>query len=170
MWWQCSCGNQNHVVYMQCDSARDAELEKRDPFHCIRCHGDRPSKTRIAACTSAWEKRFRDLLDVGKELYAVHVMPWKGCGVAVDAYLPIWNIIVCHDGSSHFKELPVDRDPIAKLPKLVKDRVFDDTAQQKGFKVMRLHWKDEEQWSECISKAVAECHDRRPVYTNSYAL
>lgn len=112
---------------MQCDSARDAELENRDPFHCIRCHGDRPSKARIAACTPAGENRMRHLLDVGKELYAVYVMPWKGCGVAVDAYLTIWNTVVCHDGSSHFRELPVDRDPNAKLAKLVEDRAFNGT-------------------------------------------
>ena len=165
VWWECSCGK--HFTYILPASAREAERKGRDPFYCIRCNGDLPS-TRITPATSDGEWRLRNLLDVGQYEYAVHVHPWKGCRVAVDAYLPLQRIVICHDGRSHFAPMPTDRKDAASKAYTGGQLVIDAVAR--GFKVVRLHYKDENEWADAISSAIATWKDTTPLYTSSYSM
>lgn len=160
VYWHCSCGVDAHFTRMQPDSVQQAIRKHRDPFHCERCHGVLPSRS-IAPSTSAGELRVRSLVEVGNELYAVHVMPWKGCNVPVDAFFPFKKIVVCHDGRSHDQPMPADRGGKRQQ----KDSTLEERALKEGFKLVRLHWKDEEEWGFLINKALAEWQDPTPLRT-----
>jgi hypothetical protein len=98
---------------------------------------------------------------------AIHVRPWEGCTKAVDMFLPHKKLIIHHDGTSHDDLMPVDR--AADVPKWERDRLWDIDAWTKGYKVLRLHWRDEDKWEEYISQAYTECDkgDLTPLYTPS---
>lgn len=86
----------------------------------------------------------------------------------MDMFLPFRNPIVMHDGSSHDNEMPIDRkNPI---PKCERDVLWDeDEAFVEGFKVLRLHWRDEDVWGEYLIRAYEECDTGNidPLYTPS---
>lgn len=128
--------------------------------------------TGLASNTSQGEIRARSLVVVGRVgggvgPVAVHVRPWKGCTKEVDMLLPHKKLIIHHDGSSHDRQMPVDRE--AHVPKWERDPLWDMDAWGEGFKVLRLHWRDEKMWKEFIRKSYEQCDkgDLTPLYTPS---
>ena len=103
------------------------------------------------------------------ELFAIHVLPWVECTKIVDVMLPRRRIIVCHDGRSHFEApMPTDR-AAGNGAKWECDRKWDSEARKEGWKVVRLHWRDEAEWEICLDAALHSHADLSPVYSPSYA-
>lgn len=172
VWWRCLCQEPNHVTYKAPRSVNEKRKgsERGSALWCHRCDGPRPSNS-IAPTLTMEEQRAWQLLahHHPNVVFAVHVQPWMGCVLAVDIYMPQKKLIIEVDGRSHFEApLPHDRKS-GKGGKWAKDRAWDQTAGQEGFKVLRLHYKDESLWLDHIKIALEAWEQKNPMYTPSYA-
>jgi hypothetical protein len=84
----------------------------------------------------------------------------------VDIFLPQVRLLVHHDGTSHDRPMPVDRE-VGKTSKAEADREWDIEAYSKGLKALRLHWADEHLWQNYFIYALQAClvGDFSPLYT-----
>lgn len=85
---------------------------------------------------------------------AMHVRPWQSCMRAVDMFLPGTKTLIHHDGASHERLMPVDR--ARGVSKRLLDALWDSEAACRGFKVLRLHWRDENMWEYYVLRAAVE--------------
>lgn len=164
--WRCSCGVPQHVTLRTCRHVASHD----DALRCIVCEGDPEGQVgRKIGGVDEGEVLVRQLVARywPREVLAAQVYAWDECPKLVDLFLPLRKLIIEHDGRSHFHELPGDRGK--GKSKLERDLEFDIEAQGQGFKVLRLHWKDEDKFSVCIALALANCKFPEPVYSPSYA-
>lgn len=164
LWWKCACGIDTHVTRRTPSTVHASSCALR----CYICSGDPPSGG-IGGPASDGERRARAMVAqqakaLGDLALAIRVRVDSSMRTA-DMFLPQLNLAVHHDGSSHERLLPADRQ--LPLPKWVRDRLWDLETRGAGIKTLRLHWKDEIVWLYYFHKAVAEClaGNLSPVYT-----
>lgn len=171
VWWRCLCETLSHVTYKAPRSVSEKRQGKTpgEPLWCHRCYGTRPTRG-IAATLTEDEKQVWGLLERNhpEALFAVHVELWDECKKSADIFLPEKRIIIEVDGRSHF-EAPMPQDRKGdKGQKWVKDVEWDGQARREGFKVLRLHYKDANEWAAYIQAALDAWLDKSPVYTPTH--
>jgi hypothetical protein len=163
VWWHCKCKMQEHVTLRTCESA----ASKLHALRCYICNGDPPAHNMAIGGVDEGEVNLRALVAKmwPEEVVAVRVHPWPTCAKHVDLFFPLRNLIIEHDGASHFKPLPRDRVKGGKLP---DDWDFVEKARRRGMKVLRLHYKDKDIFANIISHTLADCDNSIPVFSPSY--
>lgn len=170
VWFQCRCLRPGHLAKRTCASAS----YEKEALRCYFCEGSPDSPNRRFGGPSLGEDRCRALLDVGfrGEMVSAEVYPWRCSGTQkrVDIFLPLRRLIIEYDGPSHFRPMPVDRNRAAAtgVSKLAEDRRFDAACMERGFKILRLHYKDEELFAVYALQALLTCANPTPMYTPSY--
>lgn len=163
-WRLDKCQNPRHVTLV---APRTVAASKGSSLICLHCTGVAKSDDPEG------ERHLRDLIHIiaGYQVMAFHVHPWDETQRSADIFLPACNVVIFHDGRSHF-DAPMPRDRAASAgPKILAEIEWGREASRKLFKVVRLHYADEQWYGDLIETALADVaifNDFQPVYSPSY--